>query len=226
MTSLGFGAFPLDVPVDPDAPEARRWLIEELAKEKYHPAAESPSWLRDWLRSIQEWFNGLLEGIGSPAGSPIWLLVLIVVAAAVLVVAFLIFGVPRLNRRSRERGELFGDDDERDSESLRRAATKAAEAGDLATAIAEMFRALARGLSERTIVTTSPGTTAHGFVRQAASAFPDAAARLANSADDFDRVRYLGVSGTAEQWQTMSALERELRTATPAHDDQVSAVTW
>ena len=132
----------------------------------------------------------------------------------------------QLEHVARERGELFGDDDERDSGALRRAATRAAEAGDFATAIAEMFRALARGLSERTIVTTSPGTTAHGFVRQAATAFPDAAARLASAADDFDRVRYLGVTGTAEQWQAMSALERELRSATPAHDDHAAAVMW
>jgi hypothetical protein len=221
-----FGAFPLDVPVDPDAPEARRWLVEELSKPKYRPPAETPSWLRDWLRSIQEWFENLFSGISSPAGSPIWLVVLVVVIAAVVVVAFLIFGVPRLNRRSREKGELFGEDDERDSATLRRAAARAAEAGDFATAIAEMFRALARDLSERTIVTTSPGTTAHGFVRQAAAAFPDARARLSDAADDFDRVRYLGASGTAEQWKAISALESELRSAKPVHDDQPAVMTW
>lgn len=222
-----FGALPLDVPVDPDAPEARRWLIEELSKEKYHPPAETPSWLRDWLRSIQEWFDSLFDGVSSPGGSPVWLVVLLVIAAAVLVVAFLIFGVPRLNRRSRERGELFGEDDERDSAALRRAALRAAAAGDFATAIAELFRALARNLSERTIVTTSPGTTAHGFVREAAAAFPDAAVRLADAADDFDRVRYLGAPGTAEQWTSISALEKELRSAKPVRDDdRVSAVMW
>ena len=222
----GHGAFPLDVPVDPDAPEARRWLIEELSKEKYNPPAETPSWLRDLIRSIQDWFASLFDGIGSPGGSPVWMIVLVVIVAAVLVVAFLIFGVPRLNRRSRERGELFGEDDERDSATLRRAATRAAEAGDFATAIAEMFRALARGLAERTIVTTSPGTTAHGFARQATLAFPDVAARLAGAADDFDRVRYLGAAGTAEQWQAISALERELRSAKPVLDEQAAAVAW
>jgi hypothetical protein len=222
-----FGALPLDVPVDPDAPEARRWLIEELSKEKYHPPADTPSWLRDWLRSIQEWFDSLFDGVSSPGGSPVWLVVLLVIAAAVLVVAFLIFGVPRLNRRSRERGELFGEDDERDSAALRRAALRAAAAGDFATAITELFRALARNLSERTIVTTSPGTTAHGFVREAAAAFPDAAVRLADAADDFDRVRYLGAPGTAEQWTSISALEKELRSAKPVRDDdRVSAVMW
>jgi hypothetical protein len=211
--------------VDPDAPEARRWLVEELSKPKYHPPAETPSWLQEWIRSIREWFDNLFNGISQPGGSPVWLVILLVIVAALIVVAFLIFGVPRLNRRSRERGELFGEDDERDSQTLRRAAERAAEAGDFATAIAELFRALARGLSERTIVTTSPGTTAHGFARVAAVAFPDAALRLASAADDFDRVRYLGAPGTAEQWAALSALERELRSARPVHDDETAAVT-
>ena len=83
MSPSGFGAFPLDVPVDPDAPEARRWLIEELSKQKYHPPAEPPSWLQDWLRSIQDWFDGLFDGSAGPRGSPVWLVVLIVVVAAV-----------------------------------------------------------------------------------------------------------------------------------------------
>ena len=89
-----------------------------------------------------------------------------------------------------------------------------------------MFRALARGLSERTIVTTNPGTTAHGFARQAATAFPDAAARLASAADDFDRVRYLGATGTAEQWTAICDLERELRSAKAVRDDEAAAVMW
>ena len=39
---------------------------------------------------------------------------------------------------------------------MRRAAERAAAAGDYTTAIAELFRALARGLAERTVVTTHP----------------------------------------------------------------------
>jgi hypothetical protein len=211
---------PVDVPVDPDAPEARRWILEELSKDKYGRSPdEGSSWLDDLLQSIRDWINGLLDGISGSPGNPVWPILLVVVIAAVVVIAFLLFGVPRLNRRSRVRGELFGEDDERDSASLRRAAARAAQAGDYATAIAESFRALARGLSERTIVMTNPGTTAHGFARQAAVSFPDAGGRLAAAADAFDGVRYLGVPGTAEQWQAMSALERELHSARPAHDE-------
>ena len=88
-------------------------------------------------------------------------------AAAALVVAFLIFGVPRLNRRSRVAGVLFGEDDDRGSADMRRDAAAAASRGDYATAIAELFRALARGLAERTIVTVTPGTTARGFAGRA-----------------------------------------------------------
>ena len=221
------GAFPLDVPVDPDAPEARRWLIEESRSKKYNPPAETPSWLRDWLRGIQEWFESLFNGVSSPASSPVWLVVLLVIAAAVIVVAFLIFGVPRLNRRSRERGELFGEDDERDSATLRRAATRAAEAGDFATAIAEMFRALARGLSERTIVTTSPGTTAHGFVREAGDGVPGCRGA---SRDGRRRLRPRALPGCAGHRRAMGGDRRPregLRSAKPVHDEQTAAaVMW
>lgn len=216
----------LDVPVVPDAPEARRWLEQELEKSKYGQRPDpEPTWFDEWLRSIREWFDGLFQGLGD-ANNPVWPVVIVVVVVAVLVVAFLLFGVPRLNRRSRAGGELFAEDDERDAAALRAAAKRAAAEGDYATAIGELFRALARGLSERTLVITSPGTTAHGFARRAGAVFPDAAARLARAADDFDGVRYLGNPGTAEQWEAMALLERELRSATPRRSDEPMAVTW
>jgi len=219
VSALSFPFVPLDVPVDPDAPEARRWILEELEKSKYGNAKPAePGWLDEWLNGFRDWLISLFDGLADPqgaGGSPVWGVILVVVIAAALVVAFLLFGVPRLNRRSRLR-ELFGDDDERDATTLRRSASAAAAAGDYATAIGDLYRSLARGLAERTLVSTSPGTTAHGFARQAAAVFPDAAGRLASAADVFDGVRYLGAPGTAEQWTTMSALERDLRSATPA----------
>src|SRR5262249_11151964 len=130
--------------------------------------------------------------------------------------AFLVFGVPRLERRRRRERELFGDEDERDSDELRRVARTAAAAGDWAEATAELFRAIARRLAERTIVASFPGTTAHGVAGQAAGVFPDAASRLADAADDFDAVRYLGSPGSEEGYRRMEALERELHDATPS----------
>lgn len=206
---------PWDVPVDPEPPEAKQWLIDELSKPQYQAA--KPTLFDQIAKAISDWFASLQ--IGSVEGPPAFgfgvLLVLVVVG---VVVAFLIFGVPRLNRRSRVAGELFGEDDDRSSTDMRRDASAAASRGDYATAIAELFRALARGLAERTIVTVTPGTTARGFAGRAAVTFPLAADRLITAADAFDGVRYLGHPGSAEEYERLVALEAELRTARPAQE--------
>ena len=113
-------------------------------------------------------------------------------------------------------GTLFGDDENRDAATMRRDAERAAAAGDYTTAIAELFRAIARGLAERTLVTTHPGTTASEFARRGGEVFPETAAALEAAADDFDGVRYLDRVGTAAQWDAMVALDRRLRAARPA----------
>ncbi len=202
-----------DVPVDPDGEEAQRWIIEELAKPAYQAA--KPTWwdllsqaFWDWLSSLDLSGAGLLQG-------PLLAVVVLVVLAAV-VVAFLVFGAPRLNRRSVVTGALFGEDEDRTSDQLRDAASAAAAAGDWSLAIEELFRCLARALTERVIVSTHPGTTATGFAARAGVAFPDAAGRLAANAAVFDRVRYLGGQGAEPEYRELAELERELRTARPS----------
>lgn len=203
---------PIDVPVDPDAPEGREWIIDELSKAPYQEA--KPTWFDLLVQAIWDWLNSLtFNGTSGPPAIGQLIVVLLVVAA--IVVAFLVFGVPRFGRRSKVTGTLFGEDDERSADSMRKAASAAASAGDFATAIAEMFRSIARGLAERTVVSTTPGTTARGFSTQAAVAFPDFAARLGEAATSFDDVRYLGGSGNQEQFDAVSTLERDLRSARP-----------
>ena len=140
-------------------------------------------------------------------------MVIVVLIVVALAVAFRIFGLPRLRKRSKVTGDLFGDDEDRSAEQLRTSAEKAADAGDYTTALVESFRSLARDLAERGFVLTFPGTTARDFARRAADLFDGTHDRLLEAADVFDGVRYLGAVGTLEQWKRMSALERELRTA-------------
>ena len=217
------------VPVDPDAPEATRWLLTELAKPEYQQAKPSP--FEDAVNHVLDWLNDLVNSLGGaqvPGLGGALPVVLIGLVVALGVVAFLVFGLPRINRRAAATGELFGDDDPRDAGTLRRDARWAAAAGDYATAVAELFRALARRLDERTIVTAYPGSTARDFARRAGGAFPAAADRLLAAASDFDGVRYLGQPGDVGQWARMEALEADLRDARPERGgslDELAEVT-
>ena len=215
MSTLGVSSIATllsGVPVDPDAPEARNWLIDELAKTEYRAA--QPTWFDRLSSAVSDWLQSLSFGAaGGPPGVGVLIVVLVVVVA--LVVAFLIFGLPRLNRRSAVTGSLFGDDDARDAASIRRAAESAAAAGDYALAIAEIFRSTARGLAERTVLTTSPGTTAHDFALRAAEAFPAFRGPLGDAASAFDGVRYLDRPGSRTQYDAMAELETSLRSARP-----------
>lgn len=217
LTGL-LGALPAEVPVEPDAPEARDWLIEELAKPEYQAA--KPTLLDLIGKAIMDWLDSLfVGGEGAPPGLALGI-VLALIAVGILV-AFLIFGVPRVNRRSTVTGALFGQDDTRTAEQLRRAAQSAAARGDYAAAIADCYRSIARGLAERTIVTTTPGTTAQGFAVRAGSAFPEHRGALADAATSFDGVRYLGDAGTPTGYEQVRELERALRTARPAALEEV-----
>lgn len=209
-----------DVPVVPDAPDARDWLLEELSKPEY--AAARPS-LFDILS--QRFFDWLLRLFQPGESVPLdWLPVAIVgLVVAGLIVALLIWGVPRVNRRSGAATGLFGDEDRRTAAELRRDAAAAASTGNWTLAVLEQFRALARGLSERTIVLVSPGTTAHDFSLRASGAFPPASDDLANAATIFDGVRYLGQQGTADDYERVRRLDARLQGESPQRHEAVDA---
>lgn len=201
----------LDVPVDPNSGQARDWIIAELSKPEYQAA--KPTWFDQASSAFWDWISHLTITSNGVSQGPILILVALVVIAAI-VAAYLVFGPPRLNRRSTI-GAIFGDDDERDAAAMRRSASDAALNGDFTLAIEELFRALARGLAERTVLTTSPGTTANSFASKAGDAFPALAARLAGAATDFDRVRYLGASGSATTYNELQALDADVRSSRP-----------
>ena len=212
---------PFDVPVDPDGPQAQKWLIDELSKPAYQSAKPTP--FDQIVQAIEDWINSLINGLGSvevPGVGNLLGIVAVIVVAGLLVVAFLVFGLPRVSKRSTAAGEVFDEHDTRDAAAMRRDAERAAASGDYTTAIAELFRALARGLDERTLVSTFPGSTASDLAGRAGRVFPDAASRLVAAAVSFDGVRYLGATGTQAEWDQLVALERELRTARAARGDK------
>jgi hypothetical protein len=204
------------VPVDPDDEQARRWLEDELGRgDVEYQRPEPPGWWQDFVDWIRSLFSGGSEAPtpGFETGQTVGIVILIVLLVAMLVVAFAIFGLPRLRKRSKVTGDLFGEDDDRSALELRTAAQQAADVGDYTAAVIELFRSLARDLAERGIVLTFPGTTARDFARRTGLVFPPAAERLEEAAVVFDDLRYLGGVGTREQWQRMSALDAELRSA-------------
>ncbi|GAA1446556.1 DUF4129 domain-containing protein [Leifsonia poae] len=203
-----------DVPVDPSSPEAKSWIDGELAKPEYQAA--KPTWFDIASKAVQDWLGSLFQGSGGAFG-PVLLTVVIVLIVALIVTAFVIFGVPRLNRRGAEgRRSVFGDDDLRSAAELRASAAAAARAADWVLAIEELFRAVAQGLDERTIVTVTPGTTATEFALRAAAAVPAERERLVTAARSFDDVRYLGRAGTEGQYQQLVALDDALQRIRPA----------
>jgi hypothetical protein len=202
-----------DIPVDPSAPDAQQWLRDELAKAPYQAAR--PTWFDRLSQAFLDWLGSLTAPSGD--GFIAWVpLIITALVVGVMVAAFLIFGLPRLNRRSRLPAGLFGDDDRRTAEDMRRAGQAAALSGDWSLAIEEVFRAIARALVERTVLTVTPGTTAHDFAARAAVAFPDERGRLADAAVAFDQVRYLGRTGTEQGYRTLSDLESALAAAQPS----------
>jgi len=202
-----------EVPVDPDAGEARRRVVEELSKPEYEAAR--PTWFDQLSAAVRDWFESLRIGGDGPLQ---WVVIAVVAAVVVaaLVTAFLVFGRPRLNRRGAASAPLFGTDDARTAEQMRRAAADAASRSDWPVAIEESYRAIARGLAERTVLSTSPGTTALGFAARASALFPDRAAQLHAAAASFDGVRYLGGTGSAESYRAVAELEAALRSERPA----------
>jgi len=202
---------PAAVPLQPDAGTARRWLLDELAKPAY--AAAQPTPIDRAVQAFLTWFTGLFDVRGSNT-PPVLLAVAIAVVVAVLVVALLLFGLPRRNRRSTV-GTLFGADDRRSADEMRRAARAAMDAGDWSLAVLERFRALARGLDERTLVAVFPGTTASAFATAAGRTFPAEHGELQVAAELFDGVRYADEPATKEDALSVAALDDRLAAARP-----------
>ncbi|OJX66482.1 MAG: hypothetical protein BGO94_06330 [Micrococcales bacterium 72-143] len=223
---MGVRLLPVDVPVDPDRDEARRLLEDELDKARYRQQGQGEAETPEWLRAIYRWFENLIDSLSGQGSVPGWIVLLVIVVVAVIVVLFLVFGVPRLRARSRIRGsgdELFEADDHRDAAAMRRDADAAAQAGRFGEAIAERFRAIARSLHERTLVTTVPGSTAHDVARRAALPLPEHAEALGRAAVDFDAVRYLGDPGDRERYERMATLDAAVQHARP-HLEPVATV--
>lgn len=209
-------------PLIPDGDEAREWAERELADPAYEIAQPTP--LDRFAHAVAQFFEDLFTTALPDAWGPWAAVVATVVIVAVIAVAFVVWGVPRSAARSRAATDLFGESEQRSAAQLRSAAEQYAAGGEWDAAIAERFRALARGLGERSIVDAAPGATVHAFARDAAAAFPAWEEQLEQAAAAFDDVRYLRRPGTAQLYRAVAAVDDAVATASP-HRPDAAAVT-
>ncbi len=206
---------PLDAPLDPSSDEARRWLLDELAKGTYTP---QPGLVERFL----EWVNRLLSA--SPTGGAPSVLVPVVVVLLVAVLVLVLVTVLRREVRpaGSDRGHVL-DVPDVDAATLRRRARDAQGRGDWDTAVLDGVRTVARAGVERVVLDDAPGRTAHEVAVALASPFPSEAAALLRAADAFDAVRYGDQRATPDQARDVIALDERLTGTRPVSRTTVEA---
>jgi hypothetical protein len=207
---------PLAVPpLVPDGDEAREWAERELADPIYDIA--EPTLFDRIARAVGDFIGRLFGGQVPSEWGPAFALIAAIVLVVVIVVAFLVWGVPRATGRARARTRtLFGEEEERSADELRRAAASHAGSGEWDAAIVLRFRALARGTAERGIVEPPPGATVHAFARAAGRVFPSLADELESAATAFDDVRYLRRPGTSDLYDRVARVDDSVARSAPA----------
>jgi Domain of unknown function (DUF4129) len=191
--------------LSPTPPEARRWLEQELHRSDY----QSP-WVDSVLRWLAEQLDRLLNGVQRVAGSELSPFVTILVA--LVVIALLVWVLPRVRRESvvsAANGPVL-EDLTITAVFYRDRAAAALREGRYDEAVLDGFRAIARDMSDRTLLDDAPGLTAHEVSLALASPFPDHADRLARAADLFDSVRYGHRRADEDQAAEVRDLDTEL----------------
>jgi hypothetical protein len=173
-----------EVPVDPDRQQAQQWAVQELSRKEYQDAR--PSLIERALEWVQDRFDAIRPGFGSPVQITVTVLAVLLVAA----VAFAIWRSGGIRRQFRRRAPAVLPNYVTTAADHRAAADRHAQAGQWADAVLERFRAIARELAERTLVPADPGATATEVARAGGRALPELAADLRTAARHFDDVCY------------------------------------
>ncbi|XVQ12276.1 DUF4129 domain-containing protein [Spirillospora sp. CA-255316] len=195
--------------------EAREMARRELEKPIYH--RDRPSWLERVLDRVGDWLRDLFNRSADPTahgndgGWVSLVVILLVVAAAIALVVWLLWG--RGNVRSRR--EALLEEKPTTAKDHRAAAEEFAAAGDWPNAIRERLRAIARDLEERAVLAPEPGRTADELAAEAGEALPELADHLRGGVRIFDDVWYGDRPGSAEEYARMKALDDRVRATRP-----------
>jgi Domain of unknown function (DUF4129) len=196
--------------LDPSPAEARRWLSDELHRSDYH----NP-WLESSLRWIVDQLTKLLDGANRLANGGLSLVVTVLVA--LVTIALLVWVLPKVRREpvvSHPDGAVIVDPTIT-AGAYRDLAARALADGRYDAAVLEGFRAIAKDMSDRTLLDDAPGLTAHEVSLELSRPFPDFAGRLAQSANLFDAGRYGHRSATKDGAAQVLRLDSELAKARP-----------
>ena len=199
-----------DVPIGIGRDDAKAAATRELIKPIYH--RDDPT----LLDRATEWLSRLVgrliaKTVSAIPGGAWTVLIIIAVIAALVALAVWRRGAPGRSRAFEE-SALFEDED-RSAADLRSAADRAAASGDWGLAVQERFRAVIRGLEERTILERRPGRTADEAAAAAANALPALASELTFAADLFDAVTYGRREADAAGHERVNRLDRAARSA-------------
>ncbi|MGF3055806.1 DUF4129 domain-containing protein [Microbacterium sp. YY-01] len=204
----------INAPLIPDGDEAQRLAEQELTKSAY--AAAEPTFFDRISRTVVEFILKIFQpSDGAGVGNLLFLILAAVVVIAVIVI-IIVWGRPgRTFRRTRRTAPPLLGDDTRTAAELRDAAAAAEKNAQWDDAVAHRYRALARDLIERDLITPSPGATAQAIAREASVPFPDEARALTMAATVFDDVRYLRRPATRQHAEMLRELDVRLQSLHP-----------
>ena len=194
-----------DVPVHPDRESARGWVLQELARREYQEAKPS------WAERALSWIWDRLNGVGTSAPPTLALVLITVIFAAV--VTYAIYRSGGLHGTARRKAPAVLPERNTTAADHRAAAGRHADAGEWSLAVIERFRAIARELEERALLSPQPGRTAMEVARDGGRALPTLASDLLTAAGYFNDVSYghLSVDQTADH--ALRDLDDRLRAA-------------
>lgn len=197
--------------VDIGREEAADAAAEELSKHPY--LAEEPGLVARVFGWLSERLTDLVLTVSQAVPGGWWPLLAIPVLLAVAIVVIRWRVGPLARRRARP-DPIFVADRDRTAAEHRALAERAVASADLDTAVRELFRALVRELTERSILDERPGRTAGEVATEVAALTPGQADVFSAAAGAFDAVCYGRHPATAEAVEAVRAADdaaRQLR---------------
>lgn len=173
--------------VDPSGPQARQWLLDELAKDDYHDG-------RSLFERVMRWIAEQIDRLqpqqpDAPGFSLPPLAVALVALALGAAIVWLLTRI-RAVRGTVQQPEAVLGDSTLTATQLRDRGAAALRDGRYGEAVLHYTRAMARESADRTLLSDAPSLTAHEIGGQLAEVFPARAGDITGTTDLFDAVRY------------------------------------